>query len=42
MGILSKIRSAYICIPEKNVVMLLVTEFSLFDEEITEIRRHNT
>ena len=28
--------------PKKNVVMLLVAKFSLFDEEYMEIRRHNT
>ena len=42
MGISSKTRSAYICIPERNVVMLLVAKFSLFDEEYIEISRHNT
>ena len=31
--IYSKIRSVYMCIPEKNVVMLLLAKFSLFDEE---------
>ena len=42
MGHSSQIRSAYICIPEKNVVMLLVAIFSLLDEEFMEIMRHNT
>ena len=33
-GILSKILSAYIGIPEKKVVMLLVTKFSLKSGDI--------